>query len=150
MDNSTTKDKPTTDAGPEQKHGAKRACNNYIPQVDTTQLQAMIQKRVGEMTWLRSTGGAILRRVRYILKEPQHGNEDCVHKLVKGHHAATAAWLWQATRVTRELLTGWSVSGSEAYPQRVYDYLTQWNEEVMQAPGVTEYLMQHTGVSCTP
>ena len=119
--------------------------------MDVTHMQAHVTRKTKQIEWLRTQGGAILRCVQHMLREPPQrikpmdGCEDCLHKLVKGHQAATAAWLWQATTITTDAFTETIKAHSMAYQTQVQDYLTQWNQEIVQAPTVKEYLSQQTG-----
>ena len=123
-----TQDDTTAGTGRARVHDAKKAGDNNAP-LDATLLQTMLSKRSDEIIWLRTTGGAKLRRVRHILKVPSHLNGDCLHKLTKGHQSTTAAWLGLTIGVTRKMLTNPTESDSEEHQKRVDAYLRQLNPD---------------------
>ena len=104
-----------------------------------------------DIDWLQKYGGAIIRRVRHMLMDQSHNDEqsycidECLLKMTRGHQTAALAWIWQVTELTWDMTMRWTAEQKRVSQQHAQAYLSHWNLSMMQRPGVMEYLNKHTG-----
>ena len=104
-----------------------------------------IKQHMKDKEWIRIQGGVI----HYMLREqpcggPIHRMGDCFKRIMSGHQAATSMWIWQALNITCDQTMRRATANRQTCQRLTRDYVTIWNKEIAQQPGVKEYVSKQT------